>query len=106
VKGFSQRALDAMLDHPWPGNVRELINRVRRALVMSDSRLITPEDLDLAPQENTAPAALDESRVRGERSALRECLERSSQNVSLAARELGISRTTMYRLLNKHSLRA
>jgi DNA-binding NtrC family response regulator len=106
LKGFSQRALDAMLNHAWPGNVRELINRVRRALVMSDGRLITPEDLDLTADTPVPSPALDDSRVRGERSALRECLDRSSQNVSLAARELGISRTTMYRLLNKHSLRA
>jgi len=106
LKGFSNRAIEAILDHDWPGNVRELINRVRRALVMSDGRLIMPEDLGLtrgimAP----SPAALDDTRMRSERRALRECLDRSGHNVSRAARDLGVSRTTMYRLLSKHGTR-
>jgi DNA-binding NtrC family response regulator len=106
LKGFSDRAIAAILDHDWPGNVRELINRVRRALVMSDGRLIGPDDLGLtrgipAP----TPAALDDTRMRSERSALRDCLDRSGQNVSRAARDLGVSRTTMYRLLSKHGMR-
>jgi DNA-binding NtrC family response regulator len=106
LKGFSNRALDAILEHAWPGNVRELINRVRRAMVMSDGRLITPEDLGLAGSVNLHnPAALDDARMRSERSALRECLDRSGQNVSRAARDLGVSRTTMYRLLSKHGMR-
>jgi DNA-binding NtrC family response regulator len=105
LQGFSQRAVQAILDHAWPGNVRELINRVRRALVMSDGRLITPDDLGLAAAGAAAGAApLDDARGRSERSALLESLERSGRNVSLAARELGVSRTTMYRLMHKHSL--
>jgi DNA-binding NtrC family response regulator len=106
LKGFSNRAIAAIMDHHWPGNVRELINRVRRALVMSDGRLIMPEDLGLGSSTpNLAPAALDDARKRTERSALRECLDRSGQNVSRAARDLGVSRTTMYRLLSKHGIR-
>jgi DNA-binding NtrC family response regulator len=106
LKGFSNRALAAILEHDWPGNVRELINRVRRALVMSDGRLIMPEDLGLGRGSATlAPAALEDARARSERSALRECLDRSGQNVSRAARDLGVSRTTMYRLLSKHGMR-
>jgi DNA-binding NtrC family response regulator len=106
LKGFSNRAIEAILEHDWPGNVRELINRVRRALVMSDGRLIMPEDLGLtrgiaAP----TPPALDDTRMRSERRALRECLDRSGHNVSRAARDLGVSRTTMYRLLSKHGMR-
>ena len=107
LKGFSNRAIAAIMDHDWPGNVRELINRVRRALVMSDGRLIMPEDLGLGHgSANLAPAALDDARLRSERSALRECLDRSGQNVSRAARDLGVSRTTMYRLLSKHGMRS
>ena len=106
LKGFSNRAIEAILDHDWPGNVRELINRVRRALVMSDGRLIMPEDLGLTRGIHMpAPAALDDTRMRSERRALRECLDRSGQNVSRAARDLGVSRTTMYRLLSKHGMR-
>jgi transcriptional regulator of acetoin/glycerol metabolism len=53
-----------------------------------------------------APAALDDTRMRSEQRALRDVLDRSGQNVSRAARELGVSRTTMYRLLSKHNMRA
>jgi transcriptional regulator with PAS, ATPase and Fis domain len=105
LTGFSSRAVAAMLDHAWPGNVRELINRVRRALVMADGRLASPQDLDLEPATPLlAQAALDDVRARTERLALRECLLRTGRNVSRAARDLGVSRTTMYRLLSKHGL--
>jgi DNA-binding NtrC family response regulator len=103
LTGFSSRAVAALLDHDWPGNVRELINRVRRALVMADGRLVTPQDLGLEVPL-VLPAALDDVRARTERLALRECLQRSGQNVSRAARDLGVSRTTMYRLLSKHGM--
>jgi DNA-binding NtrC family response regulator len=106
LKGFSTRAIEAILDHDWPGNVRELINRVRRAMVMADGRLIMPDDLGLARAIHINAPALDDARMRTERSALRECLDRSGQNVSRAARDLGVSRTTMYRLLSKHGMRA
>jgi DNA-binding NtrC family response regulator len=106
LKGFSNQAIAAILDHDWPGNVRELINRVRRALVMSDGRLIMPEDLGLVRGiRMPAPAALDDTRMRSEQRALRDVLDRSGQNVSRAARDLGVSRTTMYRLLSKHNMR-
>lgn len=106
LKGFSNRAIEAILEHEWPGNVRELINRVRRALVMSDGRLVMPEDLGLTRGSAVPrPDALDDTRMRTERRALRECLDRSGQNVSRAARDLGVSRTTMYRLLSKHGMR-
>jgi DNA-binding NtrC family response regulator len=103
LTGFSSRAVAALLDHDWPGNVRELINRVRRALVMADGRLVTPQDLGLESRL-VMTAALDDVRARTERLALRECLQRSGQNVSRAARDLGVSRTTMYRLLSKHGM--
>jgi len=105
LTGFSSQAVAAMLDHAWPGNVRELINRVRRALVMADGRLITPQDLGLdAAAAIPSPAALDDTRMRSESAAVRECLLRSGRNVSRAARDLGVSRTTMYRLLSKHGI--
>jgi DNA-binding NtrC family response regulator len=105
LTGFSSRAVAAMLDHDWPGNVRELINRVRRALVMADGRLVTPQDLGLElDTPMPTQAALDDVRARTERLALRECLLRTGQNVSRAARDLGVSRTTMYRLLSKHGM--
>lgn len=106
LKGFSSRAIAAILDHEWPGNVRELINRVRRALVMADGHLVTPDDLGLSRAIEVPAPALDDARMRTERLALRDCLDRSGQNVSRAARDLGVSRTTMYRLLSKHGMRS
>ena len=108
VRGFSTRALQAIRDYDWPGNVRELINRVRRAMVMAEGRLIVPQDLGLAPER--APlleaAALDEARIRAERDAIDASLQRAGRNISLAARDLGVSRMTLYRLLAKHGIPA
>ncbi|MDB5748435.1 MAG: Fis family transcriptional regulator [Massilia sp.] len=106
LKGFSSRALAAIAAHGWPGNVRELINRVRRALVMADGKWIEPDDLDLVMPSPPIEAVLDDARCSSERHAIRTCLDRSGQNVSRAARDLGVSRTTMYRLLAKHGMRS
>jgi DNA-binding NtrC family response regulator len=108
LKGFSRAALQALRAHDWPGNVRELINRTRRALVLAEGRLIVPADLGLAapastPLANQAPG-LGESRVQAERQAIRCSLERAGGNVSQAARELGVSRMTLYRLLDRHAI--
>ncbi|MES2317634.1 MAG: sigma-54 dependent transcriptional regulator [Pseudomonadota bacterium] len=106
LKGFSGAALRALREHAWPGNVRELINRVRRALVLAEGRLIAPHDLGLGPALALAPhgAALGESREQAERAAIVASLERSGGNVTHAARELAVSRTTLYRHMAKHGL--
>jgi two-component system, NtrC family, response regulator HydG len=104
VEGFCRRALAAMMAHPWPGNVRELYNRVQRAVVMTDQRLITPEDMGLtAPAENVG-IGLEAIRTLAERDAISLTLGRVGRNVTHAARELGISRMTLYRLIDKHGL--
>lgn len=106
VRGFSECATAAILRHDWPGNVRELINRIRYAMVMADGRLVTAEDLGLATgPPGTRSDGLEGSRERAERSALESSLERCGRNVSRAARTLGVSRTTMYRLMAKHAVR-
>lgn len=105
VKGFSSKAMRAMEQHDWPGNVRELINCVRRAMVLADGRLITPADLNLTKHEQEFNGdALVESRVRAERDAICISLANSGRNITHAARDLGVSRTTLYRLLAKHSI--
>ncbi|MES3023978.1 MAG: sigma-54 dependent transcriptional regulator [Pseudomonadota bacterium] len=105
VKGFSEHALRAIRQHDWPGNVRELINRTRRAMVLSEGRLIGPHDLGLAPPpDGHAGEALDQSRIRAERLAIGASLERAGRNITHAARELGVSRMTLYRLLAKHGI--
>jgi len=106
LKGFSSGAMTAILEHNWPGNVRELMNRVRRAMVMAEGRLISAEDLGFNnPLHPATVLGLDETLLHSERVALEGCLDRSRQNISRAARELGVSRTTMYRLLSKHGIR-
>jgi DNA-binding NtrC family response regulator len=105
LKGFSRAALQAMREHRWPGNVRELINRVRRALVFAEGRLITPHDLGLdAGSPARAVAGLDESRISAERAAICASLERTGNNITHAARHLGVSRMTLYRLLARHGI--
>lgn len=105
VCGFNQHALQAMRDYPWPGNVRELINRVRRATIMCEDRLITPVELELADSD-TVPGieTLAQARIEAERQVILASLRQSSNNVSEAARRLGIARMTLYRLMQKHQL--
>jgi DNA-binding NtrC family response regulator len=107
VIGYTTRALEAMRKHSWPGNIREVINRVRRAIVMCDGHWITPRDLDLesvAAVQETFVLHLNKAREAAERKALAEALKMSDQNYSAAARMLGVSRVTLYRLLDKHQL--
>lgn len=102
VRGLSREAMMAMNAHSWPGNVRELINRVRRAVVMCEGRLVLPGDLGLAGPCNhcLSGATLAEIREQAERDAILAALCRNGNNHSRAAKELGISRTTLYRLLS------
>lgn len=106
LQGFSNSALEAIKQHNWPGNVRELINRVRRAMVLGEGRVITPFDLGLA-QHTVSPVmacSLDKMRVDAERKAICVKLEEARYNISRAARELGVSRMTLYRLMAKHQI--
>ena len=104
LEGFSQQALAAMMAHDWPGNVRELFNRVQRAVVMTDRRLIAAVDLGLAGEPTHIQVGLDSARTQAEREAIHLSLQRVGRNVSQAARELGVSRMTLYRLMEKHGI--
>lgn len=107
LRGFSQSALQALEQHEWPGNVRELINRIRRAIVMCEGRLINPEDLGLtgqSPRTVSRLVSLEDARVEAEKRAIEVAMRLSKQNMSQAARSLGVSRVTLYRLIEKHQL--
>jgi len=108
VKGFSPDALAAIDAWPWPGNVRELENRVKRAVIMADARLVTAEDLDLAGPDPDEPCALNlkSAREQADRKAIRHALARSEGNISSTAKLLGISRPTLYDLLKQYDLHA
>jgi two-component system NtrC family response regulator len=105
VRGFTEAATAAMEAHGWPGNVRELENRLKRAVVMSDRRMIDASDLELAPPGDDLPDLdLRAARVRAEREVIRAALVRSNNTLSVAAKLLGVSRPTLYSLLESHGL--
>ena len=108
-RGFTQDALAALEHHPWPGNVRELENKVKAALIMADGDWITAADLGLVPPtEEEAPALLTikEARARAERQALRQALQLCGGQITRAAEMLGVTRPTLYELLDRHGLRS
>jgi two-component system NtrC family response regulator len=105
VKGFTPGALAAIDGWGWSGNVRELENRMKRAVIMADGKLITPEDLDLAaPTDESLPVNLKAAREETDRRLIRHALARTENNISSAAKLLGISRPTLYDLLKQYGL--
>ena len=112
LRGFDAAATEAIMAHPWPGNVRELENRVRRAALMADGPAVTPEDLDIAPAgaandiQSAIPDGLDlrAARQRVERELIERALARSNNSLAAAARLLGISRPTLYSLLETYGM--
>ena len=106
VKGFAPDALAAIDGWGWPGNVRELENRVKRAVIMADTRLISAEDLDLTPdgEDEGQVLNLKAAREMADRRVIRHALARSEGNISSTAKMLGISRPTLYDLLKQYDL--
>jgi two-component system NtrC family response regulator len=105
LRGFTPAALAALEAHAWPGNVRELENRVKRAVVMAEGRQLGPEDLELsAGQDNVVGLDLRAARLRAERDVLQMALTRSNGTLSAAAKLLGISRPTLYGLMEVHGI--
>jgi len=105
--GFSIQALRAMNAYDWPGNVRELMNRVHRAVILSDNKLVSAADLGLeAFVDEPQSATLEDARATLERTIVENSLRENANNVSRAARQLGVSRVTFYRMMNKHNVAA
>jgi len=105
VRGFGAGALAALKDYSWPGNVRELENRVKRAVVMADGPLLSPNDLGLStPGEEPQSLFIRAARARAEREVLQLALAQAGANLSKAAKLLGISRPTLYDLMQQHQI--
>jgi two-component system NtrC family response regulator len=99
---FAPDALRALNLHHWPGNVRELQNRVQRAVIMADGKRITATDLELGDVLSALPAqTLKDARESLEREMVQEALRRHKGRITSAALELGISRPTLYELIEK-----
>jgi two-component system NtrC family response regulator len=110
VQSLSADALEAVDAYNWPGNVRELENRIKRAVIMADGKIVTAADLDLPSKASAAQAALPinlrAAREVADRKAIRQAMSRTDNNISGAAKLLGISRPTLYDLLKQYRLSA
>jgi two-component system NtrC family response regulator len=102
IKGFTAATNKLIQEYPWPGNVRELRSRIKRAVVMTDGPMITPEDLDI--QAGTHLHSLKEARDDAEQRVVTEALARNKGNISKAARELEVTRPTLHDLMKKYKL--
>jgi two-component system NtrC family response regulator len=105
LRGFTDEAIAAVSGHGWPGNVRELENRLKRAVVMADGKMVDAADLELAPAEpDEQDLDLRAVRQKAEREVLQKAIARSNGTLATAARLLGISRPTLYTLMEAHGL--
>lgn len=107
IRGYTPQAVDALRAYSWPGNVRELSNRVRRSVVMAEGAEITPYDLDLASEELQPVESLDslrEAHRRIEMELLVKAISLHHGNLTRIARDLEVSRSTLYRKLRAYGL--
>jgi two-component system NtrC family response regulator len=106
LRGFTSAALAAVTNYNWPGNVRELENRVKRAVVLAEGKLITATDLDFESDDSQAEfPTLKQARERADIEIITSALALSRNNVSAAAKLLGVSRPTLYDLMTQFNLR-
>jgi DNA-binding NtrC family response regulator len=106
LDGFAADALAALDAYAWPGNVRELQNVIERAVLLADGPRIGARDLRLAPCSPTAPSLEEMSLEDAERALMRAALRRTGGSVQDAAEALGLSRSAMYRRMEKLGLRS
>jgi two-component system, NtrC family, response regulator len=101
---FTPDALRAMTRYSWPGNVRELQNRVKRGAIMASGSRVTAKDLELDQAQDVASSSattLKHAREQVEREMIQQALKKTSGKITSAAAELGISRPTLYELMEK-----
>jgi DNA-binding NtrC family response regulator len=104
LTGFEPSALQSLVDHPWPGNIRELDHAVERAVLMSTGASIRPSELGLRTGRELSPRIEDMSLEEVECFLIKKALARFDGNVSHAAKALGLSRSALYRRLQRYGL--
>ena len=109
IKGFTDQALDSIVSYDWPGNVRELENRVKRAVIMAEGLKIIPADLDMEevapiPRQKYESMGLKEAREALEKEMLFKAFARNKENLTKVASELGVSRPTLYDMMEKYGI--
>ena len=105
IRGFTDTAITAISAHPWPGNVRELENRMKRSVLMTEARLIGAADLELDAGEVEADDLdLRAARLRAELDVMQRAIARSNGRLAQAAKLLGVSRPTLYSLMDSHGI--
>jgi two-component system NtrC family response regulator len=104
---FNPQALAMIENYPWPGNVREMENCIKRAVIMAEGPQITPDDLGLAAATSEPEEPINLRQIRDEAGykAVVKALARVDGNIAKAAELLGISRPTMYDLMERHGIR-
>jgi two-component system NtrC family response regulator len=106
IRGLSDDAIAAVQSHAWPGNARELENRMKRAVIMAEGTVVTAEDLELeGVKGESVPFNLRQVREEAEHQAVKRALIFSDHRVAQAAELLGVSRPTLYDLMEKHGLK-
>jgi two-component system NtrC family response regulator len=100
-RGFTETALESIEGYQWPGNVRELENRVKRAVILAEGKQITAQDLGFEAESESLSLDLRTAREAAERSVIQRALLVNRNNMSHAARALGVSRPSLYNLMNK-----
>ena len=107
VNKISEGAMTRMHKHPWPGNIRELQHAIERAVILSNSSVLQPEDFNFAPvtQREDGQLNLDQYNLEEvEKLLIRKVLKKYNGNITQAASELGLTRSSLYRRLEKYGL--
>jgi transcriptional regulator with GAF, ATPase, and Fis domain len=103
VRGFTPQALAAIKRSPWPGNIRQLENRLKKALVLCEKALLSPDDLDLGQEAESSILPLEKAKEEFQRKYVLEVLERNNGNRTKTARDLGVDPRTIFRYLEREA---
>ncbi len=106
INGFSPDAANAIEQYSWPGNIRELKNKIKRAVIMCEGKLVTAEDIGLTGDDESPSLNLRAVRQHAEKNAIIKALALSDGNISNTAKLLGVTRPTLYDLMKKYEIQA